>query len=699
MAKKIWKKLILEKEGNAPLYLLVAGAGMLLGLFILFFNQDSSRYEIKKLNNSPWQYVSQHPNNQFQVYFGKSQNQPVVEFRSGKNTLALAPQVQAQDWEKETVSGQDTLTIKNAYPDADIVYQIKENGLKEEIILKKKPAQKRFAFSFPSSRAIARLTLDDNWHFYESEDAPAPFAQIPKLVMKDAAGVESFEVNLHHLIKDGQEYFEIEPSEAWLADPERVYPVTLDPSLEIPPENNEIIEERDLYSKLYDKPGPGHTFVGFIAPIHYQDQSDNWQNIDIIFRSSADPQYYFSVTRHNFKVFFKKNLTQNHYLKTQFKELTLFQTIEKNQPGLGPINTSSQAHVDNNTLTYPNIYPNIDLRYTLTPSQIKEEYIIKNAKAAKKISQLISHISIQGGTLEKDKNQTLTFSNNHKILLKSPPAVMSETHKLLETTEENYISSSQGIIYQVEEIEKNQYRLIKELTDQGQNWLRASDRIFPINLDPATLNPQVSETGDDANDTGNTGQCYLNGIGDDGKIRVGDGGNSHWSGGFRFQSVNVPADITVTDSYMDIYGDGVSGTGTVVSRVYANLVSSCAAWSGTDCVTDANRTTNYSANWTMLNSYTWYQSGAFNAALEEVISTSNSWSANNNLCTMIIWVSSGDPNYARIKDYGANSTQAAKISFTYNTPTPTLPPYATDTPAPPGPFKFEGLKMEGVKID
>ena len=722
MAKKVWRRFWLEKEGQAPVYLVAIIAGLAIGLIALLTNKTTSPYAIQPLNSGPWQFTNRHPDNQFQVYFGEQNNQPKIEFQSGRGSLVLIPQIQAQDWEKETVNGQDTLRIKNAYPEADIIYQIKENGLKEEIILNKRPKQKRFAFYFNSAQAVSRRNADDDWFFYSSEKDQHPFAYMPKLFMVDAKGEKSELVRLFHIVKNGKEYFEIEPDYDWLVDPQRVYPVTIDPSLEVPEDKNEIIEKRTASAKIFDNPGPGYTWVGYTTSIHYQDKKGFWQNTDTTIRKSSDPDYAFEVTRNSLRVYFASKIGQlPYYLKSKIHPITFYQGMPKSQPGLGSINLNSTAQVENNVLTYPQLFPGVDLKYTVTSTRIIEEYVIYQPETAAKISTLTQVLKIEGGVLTENDDGSLSFidKSNQGLLLRAARPFMRETKKA-DDQEEFFRSESQGIIYTIKTTDQNNYFLSKTLTPEGRTWLQSPQRHYPIFIDPITINEQVlGNTVNDAYDTGASGGCVTTGDPNN-KIRMGRNLDTYYSAGFRFTTVNVPRNITVTTSYLSIYGDGLSGTGTPVVKVYMNNVDDCATFSGTGCVTGRARTSASSANWSLQNSYTWYNSGQFNNAIREV-TVRGGWAANQDMCALAIRQSEGSTvNYARIHDYTFNNTHGAKLSFTYNsptpipptstptslptnaptnTPTPTLPPYATDTPAPPGPFRFEGLKIEGIKIN
>ncbi|MGE5576811.1 MAG: hypothetical protein ACM3TT_06385 [Syntrophothermus sp.] len=167
--------------------------------------------------------------NKFKTRFGRHANQPTrfdfkgawVQFKpeGSKNVPGVA--------------AGSTVTYQGAWEGADLRYKVGAEELKEEIVLQAPGAVTRFRFHFVAHGVSARQEADGSIGFYladgiKSFTMPAPFmydsAQQP--VSSDAVKYE--------LTQQGNGfYLDIAPDQAWLAAPERVYPVIVDPTISV----------------------------------------------------------------------------------------------------------------------------------------------------------------------------------------------------------------------------------------------------------------------------------------------------------------------------------------------------------------------------------------------------------------------------------------------------------------------------------
>ena len=115
----------------------------------------------------------------------------------------------------------------------DLQYDINENGIKESVILSKCPESQIFTFRLKVKGVRPELGQDKKTVLFLPSDpalnnAPAPM-MIPSAFMLDKNGARFEE--LHYELRETEEgiFLDIVPDTDWLAAPDRVYPVTLDP--------------------------------------------------------------------------------------------------------------------------------------------------------------------------------------------------------------------------------------------------------------------------------------------------------------------------------------------------------------------------------------------------------------------------------------------------------------------------------------
>lgn len=129
------------------------------------------------------------------------------------------------------------LNYKNIAPNIDIVYDSLSSGLKENIVLNQPTTQSIFSFNLQASN-LSFKKENGAYYFYDSSTLKNIFS-IPKMVMWDSQGGSGSEKNVYSddIVtsitpgNNGQLIMSIKPSQSWLRDAARVYPVTIDPTI------------------------------------------------------------------------------------------------------------------------------------------------------------------------------------------------------------------------------------------------------------------------------------------------------------------------------------------------------------------------------------------------------------------------------------------------------------------------------------
>ncbi len=130
------------------------------------------------------------------------------------------------------------LTYKNIAADTDLIYYSVNDGMKEDIVLRRYYGQNTFKFDLNISNAHFERIPDGSYKFYDNATNELVF-YLPKLYMWDSRGGKgslenqySYNISSSMLPKATGGYeLSITADHNWLSNPARVFPITIDPSL------------------------------------------------------------------------------------------------------------------------------------------------------------------------------------------------------------------------------------------------------------------------------------------------------------------------------------------------------------------------------------------------------------------------------------------------------------------------------------
>ena len=182
--------------------------------------------------------------NSFKVKFcNKAKSKKLVSLKSGDYqvdwALNDANKVTAQTVElnssNETEASLENVSsgiiYKDILPSVDLQYVIKACSIKEDIILKDNNAQHEFKFDYEMKKIVFVENSDGSISFYAEDDLDNAIYTMDKPFMYDANGTMSNEVEV--VIEKTKKGFSIQlnADSDWLNAPERLYPVTIDPTI------------------------------------------------------------------------------------------------------------------------------------------------------------------------------------------------------------------------------------------------------------------------------------------------------------------------------------------------------------------------------------------------------------------------------------------------------------------------------------
>ena len=154
---------------------------------------------------------------------------------SSQGTQNSIPKTTQEDWTTlENLTSY--VTYANIYPNVDLRYTLYGTSVYKELTLKKATAiSSSYAFSMQLDGLYPTMT-DEGGILLLDRESKMPVYEIPAPYMKDSAGAYSYDVQ--YTLSAGTQRntwnISIEPNTTWLASSDRVYPVTITPTLRLP---------------------------------------------------------------------------------------------------------------------------------------------------------------------------------------------------------------------------------------------------------------------------------------------------------------------------------------------------------------------------------------------------------------------------------------------------------------------------------
>ncbi|KKQ49432.1 MAG: hypothetical protein US68_C0015G0003 [Candidatus Shapirobacteria bacterium GW2011_GWE1_38_10] len=200
---------------------------------------------------------------------------------------------------------------------------------------------------------------------------------------------------------------------------------------------------------------------------------NTFKNIDTTIKPSKG-QYNYENTTNNFQTYFKSNpLVSNAIKFTNNSSSLTFYTPP--QQTFASSETKEKPVVSESSITYPKIFPHIDLKYSINPTRLLEEFIVADKITAISIDKIIQNVETSGIDKYQEIDGRIDFYSQGKKSFTVPKPVMYEANSpgIL----------SFGIKYEIKPLSKNQYSISKIITQEGQQWLNEHNRSYPIVID------------------------------------------------------------------------------------------------------------------------------------------------------------------------------------------------------------------------
>ncbi len=174
---------------------------------------------------------------------------------------------------------------------------------------------------------------------------------------------------------------------------------------------------RTATSETILNPDGTWTLKAYGAPIHYKDAQGHWQPIDnTLIADSSDAGYAYGNRANDWHVHFAQQAGGPNLVHAQFPGVQVAETLDGA--------ASVPATTSGATVTYPGVFPGVDLRYGIGSVSLEEMLLLQNAQAP---ASYTFTYHLPGASASQDAAGHILFTNaKGQVLLMIGDVLMYE---------------------------------------------------------------------------------------------------------------------------------------------------------------------------------------------------------------------------------------------------------------------------------
>lgn len=249
---------------------------------------------------------------------------------------------------------------------------------------------------------------------------------------------------------------------------------------------NEIEAKRTRTTKHFSN---GNSTTAFMAvgSIHYKNANNSWEDINTNIESNPSSiSYPYSAEKNAVKTYFPANPFNNSILmdieSSRFKEkVNAIQFLDASKNIIGSLSLGNNvvSTVSGNKITYTGFYPGLSLSYSLGNDSRKFDLEITSSLFLNAIPNNAAFISIDEMFQSDDSNFSIKSSKNQLVVDVNGLEVIGFENPI--AFDANTAAENRAIGNLTYTKNNNQYSL---RTNFPVSWIKSSQRVFPIHLDP-----------------------------------------------------------------------------------------------------------------------------------------------------------------------------------------------------------------------
>lgn len=264
--------------------------------------------------------------------------------------------------------------------------------------------------------------------------------------------------------------------------------------------DNEIVYERDEYTKKYQNDDGSITADIYATPIHYKDENGDWKNINNLLGESEDKTSYEN-TDTPLKIKFANKASHKKLVTITNDGYKISWGIENANKVKGVVNNhpnDSKIETLTSEIKYDNVFKDTTLKYTLSSYSLIEELIMNSVPT---YDSVVYYVNCKG-LKAKVANQEVIFytdDTEEKEIYKFAVPYMYDS------AEKPKFNMNVGV--SIEET-KDGYKVTHTF---DMDWLKSEDRVYPVVLDPIVTSYQhYSNIEDTYTNSNNPNTNYVN---------------------------------------------------------------------------------------------------------------------------------------------------------------------------------------------
>ncbi|MGI8407441.1 MAG: DNRLRE domain-containing protein, partial [Actinomycetota bacterium] len=222
----------------------------------------------------------------------------------------------------------------------------------------------------------------------------------------------------------------------------------------------EQVDKRSKYTKTFLNTDGSLTTEAYTGAVHFKNEHDEWKEIDTSIVQRPDGSWGNKAGPFDARF---PAVSGTELLDVTLNQTGISLSIPAGRGGISPV-------VDNNTIEYRDIYPNVDVRFVMDAESVEELFVLKQVPSGPTSFKV--PLSLDGLTAATNSDGTISLQNaSGKVLFTIPKLVM-------------YDSSPEPAVKQLDVVVETSGNkaVLKISADAG--WLSDPARIYPILIDP-----------------------------------------------------------------------------------------------------------------------------------------------------------------------------------------------------------------------
>ncbi|MBD7906999.1 MULTISPECIES: DNRLRE domain-containing protein [Sporosarcina] len=314
----------------------------------------------------------------------------------------------------------------------------------------------------------------------------------------------------------------------------------------------EVIEKRTENSKTFLNADGTYTAQISQIPLHFKNGKNEWEEINNELVTDSSKNVYQNKANAFTVEFDQKQTPDTPYIQIKEEQHLAELQLEplehtKEEPA------SVKGIVAEDSITYPDVYKNIDIKYTVGADRIKED-IIYNEKPQKGFPERFTYKMNLEGMVVKEVGDTLYLyskdTNEQLYYFEAPYMYDSYIPKEFKEATEIESIPEESISYNVElkhEIINNELFLY---LIPNKEWLEEPNRSYPITIDPTIVRLQSTPYVEDTNLR--SGFSTQTG-GNDLELGGGTSSNNTLRSLLKFDLSSIPKSTTILSSSLNLW--------------------------------------------------------------------------------------------------------------------------------------------------